>query len=363
MLEFSVSHEYEGMRIDVAFTAKSGSITSLYGRSGSGKTSIINMIAGLKKPDFGFIKVNGKILLDTDGGIDVKPEKRRLGYIFQDCRLFPHLNTRANLLYGLRENLSSGSQITFDTVVDILKIKSLLDRKPANLSGGEKQRVAIGRALLTQPRLLLMDEPLASVDAQLRGEILTFIEELRNKLGLTIIYVSHAIDEVIRLTDEMVIISNGIKKAEGDLEEIMSRLDLFPLTGRFDAGAVLSTKVISHDDNYGLTSLSFKGGTLSVTGTNLPTGASVRAHIRARDVSLMLERPKDTSILNIFEGKVIDIGKNGGAQIDIKIDIGSPLIARITRKSFEELGLTLDSKVYAMLKAVSIGRRSLGAKQ
>ena len=363
MLTVSLTHKFKNFHIDVDFTAEPGSITSLYGRSGSGKTSIINMISGLQRPDVGFIKVGNDVLLDTNAGIYKPPENRGLGYIFQDSRLFPHLSIQQNLLYGIKNNLSSNSQVGFDSVVDILQIASLLERKPNTLSGGEKQRVAIGRALLTQPRLLLMDEPLASIDAQLRGEILTFIEKLRDALGLTIIYVSHSIEEVIRLADQMVLISNGGQKAAGNVEEIMSRLDLHTLTGKFDAGAVLSTKVESYDENYDLTGLSFNGGVLRVTGTNLPIGSSVRAHVRARDVSIMLDHPRDTSILNIFEGTIVAIGDNTGSQIDIKIDFGSPLIARVTKKSFDELKLQVGSNVITMLKAVAVDQRSLGGKR
>ena len=359
----SIEHQLEKLNININFTAKSGSITSIYGRSGSGKTSIINMISGLKRPDYGFIKIEDDILLDTNNKINVPTENRRLGYIFQDSRLFPHLNVEGNLLYGLKENIGNTQTITFDNVVDILEIRPLLKRKPSNLSGGEKQRVAIGRAVLTQPRLLLMDEPLASVDSQLRGEILTFIEELRDKLGLAIIYVSHSIDEVIRLSDQIIVISEGTKKAEGNVEQIMERIDLHPLTGRFDAGAVLKTKVESYDKKYNLTNLSFNGGTLRVTGAKLPIGNIVRAHIKARDVSLMLKYPKDTSILNIFEGEIIEIGDSQGAQIDVKINIGSSLIARVTKKSFDELGLRVGLNVFTMIKAVAINQRSLGGKR
>ena len=361
MLTVSLSHRFDNFSIDVKFIAQSGSITSLFGQSGSGKTSIINMIAGLQKPNSGIIKVGEDILLNTNNNIYLPPEKRGLGYIFQDSRLFPHLNVSKNLLYGIRTSLFNNSQITFDNIVDLLQIAPLLERKPHTLSGGEKQRVAIGRALLTQPRLLLMDEPLASLDTQLRGEILTFIENLRDELGLTIIYVSHSIEEVIRLADQMVVISDGVKKAEGNVEEIMSRLDLHPLTGMFDAGAVLLTKVKSYDKNYNLTELSFNGGVLRVTGTNLPIGRTVRAHIKARDVSIMLSHPKNTSILNIFKGRVTEIGDHQGSQVDVKIDIGSPLVARITRKSINELGLHVGASVFTMLKAVAIDRQSLGA--
>ena len=362
MLELSLNHRFEDFRIELEFEAQQSSITSLFGRSGTGKTSIINMIAGLTKPDTGFVKVGDEVLFDSAKGIDVPPEQRRLGYIFQDSRLFPHLNVRNNLLYGLKPSAGNGQEITFERVTDVLEIGALLERKPANLSGGEKQRVAIGRALLSQPRLLLMDEPLASIDVQLRSEILPFIEDLRDTFGLTVIYVSHTIDEVIRLADKMVLISNGAKEAEGNVEEIMSRLDLHPLTGRFDAGAVLSTTVASYDEDYELTGLTFKGGTLRVTGINLALNTPVRAHIRARDVSLMLDRPEGTSILNVFEGKIIEIGDEGGPQLDLKLDIGTPLIARVTRKSFNDLDLNIGKTVFAMIKAVAIDRRSLGSQ-
>ncbi|MFP6712021.1 MAG: molybdenum ABC transporter ATP-binding protein [Rhodospirillales bacterium] len=360
MLEVSLSHQFDQFRMDLAFEGEAGSITSLFGRSGTGKTSVINMIAGLIKPQSGFIKVGEDVLFDSTQNIFVPPEKRRLGTIFQDDRLFPHLNVRNNLLYGAHASTPNNHTITFDSVVDVLDIVQLLERKPSNLSGGEKQRVAIGRALLSQPRLLLMDEPLASIDVQLRSEILPFIENLRDTFGLTVLYVSHAIEEVIRLADKMVVLSDGKKAAEGDVEEIMSRLDLHPLTGRFDAGAVLSTTVAGYEQDYELASLTFAGGVLRVTGVNLPKGTPLRAHIRARDVSLMLERPKGTSILNVFEGRIVEISDEGGPQLDLKIDIGTPLIARVTRKSFNDLGLENGKTVFAMIKAVAIDRRSLG---
>jgi molybdate transport system ATP-binding protein len=362
MLEVSFNHNFEEFRVELEFQAETGSITSLFGRSGTGKTSVINMIAGLTKPEIGYVKVGSDVLFDSTKGINVPPEQRQLGYIFQDSRLFPHLNVRNNLLYGAKSSAINGQEITFDRVVDVLDIGALLERKPTNLSGGEKQRVAIGRALLSQPRLLMMDEPLASIDVQLRSEILPFIEELRDTFGLTVIYVSHAIEEVIRLADKMVLLTNGSKAAEGDVEEIMSHLDLHPLTGRFDAGAVLSTKVASYDPEYDLAELAFEGGNLRVTGVDLPMGTALRAHIRARDVSLMLNRPTGTSVLNVFEGRIIEVGDEGGPQLDLKIDIGSALLARVTRKSFNDLDLAVGKTVFAMVKAVAFDRRSLGGQ-
>ncbi|MDP6926840.1 MAG: TOBE domain-containing protein, partial [Rhodospirillales bacterium] len=228
--------------------------------------------------------------------------------------------------------------------------------------GGEKQRIAIGRALLSNPRLLLMDEPLASIDVQRRNEILPFIERLRDEIGMMVIYVSHAIEEVIHLADKMVLLSDGRIAATGGVEEIMSRLDLHPLTGRFDTGAVLSTTFSRYDDVFDIGELAFGGGTFRVTGVNLPAGTPLRAHVRARDVSLMLARPEGTSILNVFEGAITEIRDDGGSQIDILMDIGAPLIARITRKSFTDLELSEDRTVFALIKAVAIDRRSLGGQ-
>ena len=361
MLDLSIKHKLENLQIDIEFQAKPSSITSLFGPSGSGKTSIINMIAGLDKPGYGKIKVGNKMLLNTEEGINLPPEKRQLGYIFQDSRLFPHMNVRQNLLYGFK-SINPDTDITLDHVIKILKLSHLLERKPSKLSGGEKQLVAIGRAILTQSRILLMDEPLASIDTQLRNQILPFIEELRDRLGLTIIYVSHALDEVIRLSDKMILISNGTKKTEGPVEEVMSRLDLQPLTGQFDAGAVLPAIARGYDPKFDLTELSFQGGVLQVAGANIADGEKVRIHIKARDITISKSLPKKTSVLNIFEGTVIDIGDEESSQIDIKIDIGAPLIARITKKSFLELKLKEGSKIFAMLKAVALDSRTLGRK-
>jgi molybdate transport system ATP-binding protein len=236
----------------------------------------------------------------------------------------------------------------------------LLDRRPGTLSGGEKQRVAIGRALLADPALLLMDEPLASLDANRRGEILPFIERLRDELGVTIIYVSHAIDEVIRLADRLILLSDGGVAASGGVEELMSRLDLRPMTGRYEAGAVLAAQFESYDGEYGLARLSFAGGTLTVPGGQSPKGTKLRVRIRARDVSLSLTAPRDSSVLNVFSGTVTEISDDEGAQVDVRLDVGAPLIARITRKSVAQLDLAPGKPVFALVKAVAIDRRSMG---
>ncbi len=366
MLKVKLNHRLGDFRLDAEFEADGNSITGLFGKSGAGKSSLINMVAGLVSPDCGYISIGKDVLFDAKKGINLPAEKRRIGYIFQDSRLFPHMNVRANLTYGMTGSSSGGGssneEMSFDRVVDLLGIASLLDRRPKNLSGGEKQRIAIGRALLSNPRLLLMDEPLASIDVQRRNEILPFIERLRDEIGMMVIYVSHAIEEVIHLADKMVLLSNGRIAATGGVEEIMSRLDLHPLTGRFDTGAVLSTTFSRYDDVFDIGELAFGGGTFRVTGVNLPAGTPLRAHVRARDVSLMLARPEGTSILNVFEGAITEIRDDGGSQIDILMDIGAPLIARITRKSFTDLELSEDKTVFALIKAVAIDRRSLGGQ-
>ena len=248
----------------------------------------------------------------------------------------------------------------FEQIVDLLDLAPLLDRMPEKLSGGEKQRVALGRALLSSPKMLLMDEPLVALDASRKGEILDYIEQLRDVLSLPIIYVSHAMEEVIRLADTMVIIDKGSSVAVGSVEEISSRLDLHPLTGRYEAGAVMPVTVTTHDETYGLTQMDSAAGPLWVPLLDLSVGAVLRLRIRARDVTISLNKPEETSILNILHGEVKEIGSLSGSQIDLLIDTGSPLIARVTRKSLDNLKLEVGSKVYALIKAAAIDRRNLG---
>jgi len=345
--------------LDVMFSSDGG-LTAFFGRSGSGKTSLVNLIAGLDTPDTGTIEVNGMTLFSAQRGINIPIEKRRLGYVYQDSRLFPHLNVRQNLNYGARFAPPVKSRHDFDDIVRLLGLVPLLNRQPSTLSGGEKQRVAIGRALLAQPRLLLMDEPLASVDARHKEEILSFIENLRDQLAIPIVYVSHAMEEVIRLADTLVILNNGTAVASGRVEDLMSRLDLRPLTGRYEAGAVLNATLKGHDDTYHLSELEFSNKSLWVPRLNVGIGAALRVRVRARDVSLGLVRPEKTSLLNIFEGTVMEIAESQGAQVEILINIGVPLMVRITRKSLVELNLKVGAAVFAMIKAAAIDRHSMG---
>jgi len=357
MIEVDVQFRRDTFALNAAFRANSEGVTAIFGRSGSGKTTLINLLAGLEQPDTGRIAIDGTVLFDSDASIDIPPEQRRLGYVFQDGRLFPHMTVQRNLVYGRRGALSDAE---FNMIVRLLDLAPLLDRRPGTLSGGEKQRVAIGRALLAQPKLLLMDEPLASLDAGRKAEILTYIERLREEVRLPIVYVSHSSDEIVRLADTLVLLSDGAVAAVGPLEDLMSRLDLRPLTGRYEAGAVIPATVAHTQPETQLTELEFPGGTLLVPATDLPVGHELRVRVRARDVSLALAPPDGISTLNILRGTVTEIGDGSGPLVDVLVDIGCPIWARVSRHAVQALNIQVGNEIYALIKAVSFDRRSLG---
>lgn len=362
-LEVDIAHDFGGFRLQAQFACAPG-LTALFGRSGAGKTTLVNAIAGLLTPQRARIVINGRALVDTQAGIHVPPHRRRIGYVFQDARLFPHLNVRSNLLYG-RFFARRDDNIELEHIVALLGIAHLLQRRPATLSGGEKQRVAIGRALLARPELLLMDEPLAALDGARKEEILPYLERLRDELKLPIVYVSHAIPEVTRLADTVVLLSDGRVQAVGSVPELTGRLDLFPLTGRYEAGAVLETTLARHEEGWGLSVLASRAGEILVPMIERPPGTRLRIRIRARDVTLTLTPPTDTSALNILPGTVAELKQsavhNNSPQIEVRLDCrGDTLLARITRLSAERLGLAPGKPVYAMIKSVALDGGSLG---
>jgi molybdate transport system ATP-binding protein len=349
-LDVDIDHTRGSFRLAARFVSQPG-VTALFGRSGSGKTTLVDNEGGLIKPDRGRVTVDGETLVDIERGVFVPKHRRRIGYVFQDSRLFPHLSVRRNLLYGrwFAES-SGGAGGDFASVVELLGLGHLLERRPDSLSGGEKQRVAIGRALLAHPRLLLMDEPLASLDEQRRAEILPYIERLRDGAGVPILYVSHSVAEVARLATTVVILTEGRVAAVGPV------LDILPLADAGDAGSVLDAVVARHDEAFQLTTLSSRAGELQVPRLAAGVGAEVRAYIRARDVMLSLQPPQEISALNILSGKVADISPSG-AQADVRLDCGGAhLLARLTAKSVQRLALAPGRPVYAVIKSVSFER-------
>lgn len=359
MIRIDVRKRLGNFRMDARFATPAESrLTALFGRSGCGKTSLIDMIAGLTRPDAGRIEVDGTVLFDAGKGINLPPERRRLGYVFQEGRLFAHLSVRQNLLYGMKR--TGAGAVSLDQAVELLGLAELMARRPARLSGGERQRVAIGRALLANPRLLLMDEPLAALDAARKAAILPFIERLRDAAGLPVIYVSHAMEEVIRLAGHMVLMDRGRVVTAGTVEEVTGRPDLHPLTGRQEAGAVFRARVHSHDAQDDLTALDCAGGRLMVPRLELAPGAELRVRIRARDVMLALKKPEAISGLNIFNGRVRETVSAEGPFVDVMMDAGVALWARITRRSCAALQLVPGSTVFAIVKTVSIDRTGHG---
>jgi molybdate transport system ATP-binding protein len=355
MIEVDVERQLGDFQLAVRFSAEAP-ILGLFGRSGSGKTSVINAIAGIVRPSRGVIRINDVCLFDAVRDVDVPPDKRRVGYVFQDALLFPHMDVEANLLYGQRLHAPADRFIDEARVVELLGLRALLKRRPGSLSGGERQRVAIGRALLAQPRILLMDEPLTALDIPRKSEILDYIERLRDEVRIPIVYVSHSVAEITRLADKVVALADGKCVAVGGVDDVMGRLDFKSAPERYEAGAVLETRVAAQDTRDQLTTLAFDGGELIVPFVDARVGERVRARIRARDVSLSLGKPYGISMLNVLPARVTTVGQQAGPVIDVRLVVGNEvLIARITRRSFEQLEIAPGHALYALVKAVSLG--------
>ncbi|MBH0190549.1 MAG: molybdenum ABC transporter ATP-binding protein, partial [Nitrospira sp.] len=280
---------------------------------------------------------------------------RPIGYVFQETRLFPHYNVRSNLLYGYNRIRPDTRRIAIDQVVEILGIGHLLERRIHRLSGGEQQRVAIGRALLTSPRLLLLDEPLASLDLQRKQELLPFIHRLHHELGIPVIYVSHALSEILQLADRVALLKEGMLVGVGTLNEMLASVTYRGSFGPHRIGAVLDTQIVGHEPQYGLTQLAFSGQRLFVPLQSSAIGQSVRVHILANDVSLVIGKSDvPTSVLNILEATVQEIREINRSTVEVLLDIGVPLVAGITRKSLVTLGLNVGDRVFAQIKTVAL---------
>lgn len=354
MIDIALRRRLGGFALDVTFSAPSG-VTALFGHSGSGKTSVIQAVAGLARPDAGRIAVAGTVLFDSERRIDLPPPRRRCGYVFQDARLFPHLSVAGNLRYGLRRADHPADPAQWAQVVGMLGIGPLLARRPHRLSGGEKQRVAIGRALLMRPRILLLDEPLAALDAARKAEILPYLEGVRRLSGVPILYVSHAVEEVLRLADHVVLLDNGRVAATGPVAEIFARPDLAHLTGDGEAGAIIDGQVTAIDAAWGMTTLSFPGGDLHVPDCPAPLGARLVLRIRARDITLARDPPAAISTRNLLAGTIIGLRDVSAAQVDVSFAVGpTRLYARLTREAVARLALAPGTPVHALIKGVAV---------
>lgn len=356
MIELRFRKQLGALGLDVDVELPAQGISALFGRSGAGKTSLVNAVAGIVTPDDGIIRVGDQVFFDRARGIDLPLEQRGIGYVFQDARLFPHLDVAGNLRYGLKRTRGAPA-VDWESVIDVLGLAHLLDRRPHHLSGGERQRVALGRALLRQPALLLMDEPLASLDAPRKAEVLPYLDGLRRRLGIPVVYVTHSLDEVMRLADTLALVDDGRIAACGPVGEVTARVDLGPLVGRFEAGTALDTLVAGHDAEFALSRLAFAGGELVVPAVDAPEGTALRVLVRARDVMLATRPPVAISARNVFAGTVSDISLEPGAHAEVAVAIGDVrLRARITRAAAAELGLATGVPVHAIVKSVAVGR-------
>ncbi|MCA0432289.1 MAG: molybdenum ABC transporter ATP-binding protein [Proteobacteria bacterium] len=352
-ISVAIRHQLGRFALDVSFESR-GRLTALFGPSGCGKTSVINIIAGLIRADVARITIRGDVLADTAQGLWLPAHRRRIGYVFQDSRLFPHLSVRQNLGYGRWFTPKPGRYADEASVVDMLGLAKLLERKPQQLSGGEKQRVALGRALLQSPRLLLMDEPLASLDEARKLDVMPYIERLRDELKIPIIYVSHSPAEVARLATDVVLMAEGRVLRSGAAGDVLPAIASAGDDYSREAGSLLEMRVAGHDPETGLTTLQFAGGVAFVTGPVAARNTQVRVLVRATDVMLATVRPKGISALNILGGKVESIVEDG-ASADAVLRVGDArLTARLTRHSVQQLGLKPGKTAYAIVKAMSV---------
>lgn len=359
MLEIAIRHRLGDFTLDARFNSPGG-LTALFGRSGAGKTSIVNAVAGLIRPDGGRIAVGDRTLFDAEAGVWLAPHRRQIGYVFQDSRLFPHMTVQQNLLYGrwLQNRKRAGP--TLDDVAGMLDIGPLLNRRPAGLSGGERQRVAIGRALLAHPSLLLMDEPLANLDDARKAEIMPYLERLRDEAAMPILYVSHSVSEIARLAATVIVLENGVVQASGSADAVLADPEAATSFGHKEAGAVLTARVVRHHDD-GLSELAIDAGPIFLPKVDADPGERLRVRIHANDVIVALQRPEGISALNVAPARVLSIRSGSGPGAILQLAAGNDrILARITRRSVDALGLAPGVQCFAVLKTVAVAQGDIG---
>jgi molybdate transport system ATP-binding protein len=376
MLKADLLKRRDGFTLRAQFEAPTPGVVALFGRSGCGKTTLVDLISGLLEPDEGIIQLNGTVLTDTRSGIAVPVERRRIGYVFQDPRLFPHFTVLGNLLYGRKRAAAAGpaapaaatpavpssaaapgatQSVSLEEIVALLGIESLLKRRPHELSGGERQRVSLGRALLSQPSLLLLDEPLAALDAARREEVLPYLEALRDRLSIPMVYVSHQFEEVLRLATHVVVMDAGSVIAQGSLNEVSLAPELRAIVGPDAVGAVLDGKVLSVDSERGMADLRLGSGVFRVSIREARVGSLVRIQVLARDIILATQPTQGLSVRNSLEGRIVALANDGQDEaVLVTVDIGgATLLSRVTHEAVDALGLRAGLHVWALVKAVS----------
>lgn len=356
-LSVRVGKALGAFRLDAAFEAAPRGVTALFGASGAGKSTVLAAVAGALRPDRGRIALDGRALFDAEAGIDLPMERRAVGWVFQDARLFPHLTVAANLRYGLERARGRPVRVGVQAVTAVLGIEGLLERRPRDLSGGERQRVSMGRALLSQPDLLLMDEPLSALDAPRKAEILPFLETLKTAFDLPILYVTHSFSEVTRLADRLVVMEAGKVVAQGPLAEVLARTDLPLLAGRSDAASALEARVARHDPQRGLTHLRLGDAEILTPRLDRAAGSAVRVLILARDVLIATEEPRGLSARNVLPARVerLDARADGTVLATLRLSgAAAVVLAAVTRDAVEALSLAPGLAVWAVVKSVAV---------
>jgi molybdate transport system ATP-binding protein len=354
----ALRHRLGDFALDVEFAIDRPGVVALFGASSAGKTTVANAVAGLFRPAEGRIAIGEHVVFDSAAGIFVPPRARRIGYVFQDPRLFPHMSVANNLRFGWRRRFEGSGEDGFSHIVELLGLETLLTRRPAHLSGGEKSRVALGRALLSSPNLLILDEPLTGLDDARKAEILPWLERLRDQTQIPMIYVTHALDEVSRLADMVVVLRNGRVAAQGSTFDLLPDLEFAGIAGSQPVGAIIAAKVAAEPGADGLTELAFDGGRLFVTHLDRPAGTRVRVRFKAEDVMLARVIPGAISANNVLSATVAAMRISGDVHADVQLTVGSAkVVARITRASLERLGLREGIPVFAIVKSVTVDSR------
>jgi molybdate transport system ATP-binding protein len=354
MLKVALMKRRDRFALQASFEAPTPGVVALFGRSGCGKTTTVNILAGLLAPDEGRIELDGLVLEDTRAGIHIAAQRRGIGYVFQDARLFPHFTVLGNLRYGQKRARVVKHSIGLEHIVSLLGLEPLLQRRPHQLSGGERQRVSLGRALLAQPRLLLLDEPLASLDVARRDEVLPYLELLRDSFSIPMVYVSHQFDEVLRLATHVVLMDGGRVLGQGSLSEVSLLPELRSIIGPDAVGAVVNGVVTRLDAASRMAELQVGRGSLLVSVANVRVGTRVRVQLLARDIVLATEEPRALSVRNMLEGRIEAMSQDEHDAVLVTVDVGGErVLARVTRNAVEALRLQVGLAVWVLVKAVS----------